>query len=202
MACRLLLKATVGAFLRQVALSGALGMTFVSWAADALASPNSDEARDSDDAKDPDELRFRVGFAVGGSGPAQYDGRLRVVGPLFLQAGFFAVPHTFMANAGAIIEIPFDAAAAVYFGVGPGHVVSYAVELPEDCRPGRSCSNSSISYLHARLGLSFRPPRPNRRHIIGIDGGFWYGNWEDEQAKRPSGTFLIPMAGLSYHWAT
>ena len=91
-----------------------------------------------------------------------------------------------------------------YLSTYAGGGVSFAGAVgdsPPECteREAGGCSGSagtSAGFAHGRLGLGYRFPDLHLR--IGLDGGFWYGRWDDGDPTGISGTepFLIPMAGF------
>jgi hypothetical protein len=147
------------------------------------------------------ERRHYLGVQLGGSAALQIAYRLRMVDRLHLDIGSYASPGVFNGSAGLLFDFPMSTRTAPYVSAGGGFLGSAGEREPCDKDP--QCIESTVNLLvYVRIGVSVRLGS-ERRDLLGFDAGFWRGTSTDD---GPNGvvrqeTFVLPMAGLSYHYA-
>jgi hypothetical protein len=146
------------------------------------------------------------GVQLGGSGYAQVSFRWAFVKYLHLELGALLIGPELVANgsAGLVAELPFQNGWAPYIGGGGGGSLLAGPGQQEECgKPKEECpvlhDHASTEFWYARAGLARYFTWVNQ-HRIGVDVGFWRGIWREGPPER-HGSFLWPMAGLSYHAA-
>jgi hypothetical protein len=163
-------------------------------------------------ADDPGSIdsRHQIGIQAGGSGFFLIDYRLRLLGPVYLDAGAFGLPPDGVADnfsLGLVFALRRTTRFFPYAGFGVGFAVFGGPA--EGCDPSKSdCPNvgDALSYVYGRVGVGLALDAA-RRHTLGLDFGGWYG---EHQATKVDGTAMLPtttttpirwpMAGLSYFY--
>jgi hypothetical protein len=150
------------------------------------------------------ERRHQIGGQLGGSGYMLFAYRYHLGGGLFFDTGYLNVQGGHNGSIGLVAGLPLGSRWMPYAGLGLSFGHAFGRNESDDCDPAiASCESDwstfamTFSYGRAGIALHFGA---ERRHSVGIDGGFWYGLLHRSDGRRhDSAPFLWPMAGLSYH---
>jgi hypothetical protein len=162
-------------------------------------------------APDAFQARHQAGAQVGSTGFFQFVYRFRVLGPLHLDAGAFAVDHGGDVSAGLLVGVPVARRWFPYLGFGGGLMWAFGPKTADGCDPKTTMcptvtDSDSLSFLYARVGLGVALGA-QRQYLLSVDVGGWRGSHSAHRSD-PAGVDMktttavrMPMAGLSCLYA-